>query len=822
MTTTAEDRSIRRVVVHAGIWGVAAALLVAVLSVTVWSDADPLLDAKPGLPLFVVLATVGQLAYVRVRHGDTDEELTFFEVVLAAAILVLAPAFALVATLLGVLIGEVLFRRPAIKMVYNLGNYAASAGAMVVTYNTLFPPGPSSTTNPFSWQSVLSLMIASMVFTAVNLVILAGLMHAVTGADRGGIFREEWRLSAFMAVGSAAVGAIGVALATNPETRALTPFALLPAVALWYAYGASAQHSEAQERNRWLVTLGGALAQQGQSGDLLEEAGEAIRQIVGAPRILVLSPGDTTPAHTRALQRIADDAGPHQLPADELPAGWYTGVATRLDMGGDEPGALLLGSDEPFRRSRIVALTRGWNLDEADAPVLGALVAAVGSAMRAGAAFNALTEETAKMTAVVDNTSDGIAMVDDAGRVRLWSQTMARMTGVEAGALDDGAGQPPDIVMHLVQASLDEDAAMDRVPVQMHLVRGDGEELDVSVTTVRVRESIALDSADEAGWVSILTVHDETRERRVERMKTDFVATISHELRTPITPIKGYAHLLSTRGERMKPEKRAHALKLIGDRADHLARLVDDLLMASRVSSEARLAVEMGVYDLGDIVHQAIASFPALSSRLTVTLPDEKLSIHCDRMRAIQCLSNLLGNAQKYTPEDSPVDVTAEVKGTQLSISIRDHGPGIPPSEQARVFERFYRREDPFTMRTGGAGLGLHIARELAQAMGGRLTLEDPPSGPGAQFVLMLNVADEQPTGDAGGGAAMDGNPGTPRELAAAGSRPGAGAGPNFRSSPAAPPGDPAMGPNFRPAPPGPPSRDATMDLPDDQRTAAT
>ena len=742
MTTTAEQGSIRRVVAITCVLGLTASLLVVALGTTVWADPD--LDSFEGLAFFIALSTLGQLVYVKVRHGATDEELTFFEVVLAAAVLTLSPTTALLATMLGMFIGELIIRRPWVKMAYNLGNYAASTSAMIITYNVLFPPGSDGM---FSLRSVMALLIAAIAFTTVNLTILAHLMHAATGIPRREVLTDEWRLSAFMAIGSVGIGAVGVALAQNPDTRALLPFALLPALALWYAYGAAAQHAEARERNRWLVTLGGALAQQGQSAGLLDEAGEAIRQIVGAPEIAFYSPTHGDPRDTSRSQLMAaieSETGPRPLTPQELPNRWRTGVATRLDMGADHPGALLLGSTAPYRRSRIAGRTRGWQLDDADAPVLGALVAAVGSAMRAGAAFSALTEETAKMTAVVDNTSDGIAMVDDSGHVRLWSQTMALMSGVDADALADGAEQP-EIVRTVIQASRDGQAAIDRAPVQVHLERADGEQLDVSISTVRVRESVTSSSGDVAGWVSILTVHDETRERRVERMKTDFVATISHELRTPITPIKGYAHLLVTRGDRMTTEKRNNALQLISDRADHLARLVDDLLMASRVSDGTRMAIEMGVEDLDVVVRQAVASFPQMAKRISVELPDEQVELQCDRVRAIQCLSNLLHNAEKYTPADSPIEVRAEVNGLQVRVHVRDHGAGIPLSEQDRVFQRFYRREDPFTMRTGGAGLGLHIARELAVAMGGGLSLETPSEGTGAEFVLSLSTSEAPP-----------------------------------------------------------------------------
>jgi PAS domain S-box-containing protein len=756
-----------------------------------------LLETLPGgLPLFVGLAAVGQLSYVWVRHGSTNEELTFFEVVLAAAILVLAPATAFGATLGGMLIGELIIRRPPIKLAYNLGSYAAATGAMVITYNVIFPPGPESA-DPFTWNSILALLCAAIVFTVVNTATLASLMHAAMGAEPREFIREEWQLSGFMAVGSVGIGAMGVALAANPDTRALVPFVLLPALALWYAYGAAAQHSEARERNRWLVTLGAALARQGQAEGLLVQAGEAIRQIVGAPELTIVLPptgGRPDPRAQVLLASLEANQDPRPLHPVELPPGWASGIVVPLELGPDGRGAFLLGATVPYRRGRIPTRTRGWTLEEADAPVLGALVAAVGSAMRAGAAFSALTEEKQKLTAVVDNTSDGIAMVDDAGQVRLWSQTMARMTGVDAGALEGSAGRVPTIVRTVIEASRDGQAASDRTPVQVHLVRGDGEELDVSISTVRVRESVASGSPEDAGWVSILTVHDETRERRVARMKSDFMATISHELRTPITPIKGYAHLLSTRGQRITPEKQAQALDVIVQSANRMERLVEDLLRATKDSETSRLAVKLGIEPLDDLVGKAVSGFPAMSDRITVSLPAGALLVRCDGDRVVQCLSNLIGNAEKYTDSDSPVDIDARVVGPNVQIHVRDHGPGIPASEQEKVFERFYRREDPLTMRTGGAGLGLHIARELALAMGGGLTVQTPTAGPGVEFVLHLPVATQAEIDDAA--QAPD-----PEEL------------PGYRPDPRKQPGS-GSGPTAHPG--------ATMSMPSTQRAAAT
>jgi signal transduction histidine kinase len=739
---------------------VALVLVLGGLSAIVVWRLTPFLTSPAGVPestgtwlsenlgygaLIVLLAAAGELVSVRVRRGDQSEDLTFLEVVLVVAVLTMPPLSVLAAMLLGLLLASVIQRRDWSKTLFNLGSYATSTSALIIIYYLL-----DDGEDRFGWESVLALIAASVVFSIINVVLLSLVFHVVVGAAPREYITDGWRLSASMALGGVGVGTTAVFLADSGGWP-LLPFVALPLLALWYAYGAEAAHVEARERNRWLVTLGGALAQHGRGSAPLAESAEAIRQIVGAPELLILDPNasDLDERTEAILASTWADQGPRALAPEELPAGWWTGVVTRLDLGSANPGALLLGSDVPYRLSRIAGRTRGWSLAEADAPVLGALVAAVGSAMRAGAAFDALTEETAKLTAVVDNTSDGIAMVDDSGRVRLWSQTMARMTGVDAGRLDQDLDSAPEVVRTLVAAAREGRTHADGTPapVQVHLVRDDGEQLDVSVSTVRIREASASAHSDESGWVSILTVHDETRERRVERMKTDFVATISHELRTPITPIKGYAHLLATRADRVTPEKRAQALRVISDRADHLSRLVDDLLLASQASEGARLAVELGIEDLGEVVEQAVTSFPQMSRRISVTLPSEPVLVQCDRIRAVQCLANLIGNAEKYAPAGSPVEIRVSVSGLQAHVHVRDHGPGIPDQEHDKVFERFYRREDPFTMRTGGAGLGLHIARELAVAMGGGLTLRNPAEGSGAEFVLHLLTSEAPAVG---------------------------------------------------------------------------
>jgi signal transduction histidine kinase len=243
----------------------------------------------------------------------------------------------------------------------------------------------------------------------------------------------------------------------------------------------------------------------------------------------------------------------------------------------------------------------------------------------------------------------------------------------------------------------------------------------------------------------VVVISDLTREYRTERLKSDFIAMVSHELRTPLTPIIGYVDLLRSRGERMTPQKRLDALNLIGDRAGHLSRLVEDLLLASRFGDnpdDVSLQVSEGTHDLGALATQAARDLG--SERVVLELPPGPVPAHCDDGRALQVLANLIGNGLKYSAADTEVTVGMRLEGTRVHVDVRDRGRGIPADQLAKVFDKFHRVEDPMTMSTSGTGLGLFIARRLARAMGGDVTVVSTLNS-GSVFTLSLTRANAEP-----------------------------------------------------------------------------
>jgi len=710
------------VTVCAGIVGVAA------VTVVPWSY-HPRIHATPiWAAILLALSCVGELAYVRMRHGTSFEDLTVYEAVVVASVLLLPPAAAMLVPLVALLAASAILRRRLVKTVFNLGSYAASTSAMVAIYTAL-----AGGQQPFSARSVGAVVVAAGAFAAVNLLALATVLSATEQSTLTSVIRAEWRLSAFMAIGNVALGAVAVALAM--QTPVLLPFASLPALTLGYAYRAVARGADERARTGHLVALGGMLATGSPPERVLLDVANVVQQAFDASAVRALVP-------SRGWIVTVPDG------ADRA-----TGQVEIVDAdGGDELGMvqlqLVLG-----QRSGVPG-ARPWQgkprrLSDSEKALLTSIVQMLASAVGTAVHAHALREETAKLASVVENASDGIVVLDGRGTVVLWSPALAAITGRDASTVVGTRStrrEPLSTLAEVLGATVVE--ALPPVDLTKAL-RPDQPCAAVALTVRRpdgderhLRASVsALFGADSMLQKMVVIVHDVTADERLSRLKNDFVATVSHELRTPITPIKGYARLLATRGAAMDDEQRSRALRVIEDRADHLSRLVDDLLLASKMSVDGLggIPMDLAAHDVVALVRHAVGGVSNIAERTVLDVPDGELVARCDPTRLNQCLTNMLTNAQKYSPPATPISVRVWSDDEAVTIAVADEGRGIPADELERIFHRFHRVEDPMTMTTDGTGLGLFITRELARAMGADISVVSE-LGVGSCFTLRLQV----------------------------------------------------------------------------------
>jgi two-component system phosphate regulon sensor histidine kinase PhoR len=249
---------------------------------------------------------------------------------------------------------------------------------------------------------------------------------------------------------------------------------------------------------------------------------------------------------------------------------------------------------------------------------------------------------------------------------------------------------------------------------------------------------------DAAGMVigTLVVFHDITHLRRLETSRRDFVANVSHELKTPITSIKGFVETLLA-GALKEPENAARFLHIIAQQTDRLNEIIDDLLSLSRIEQEAerhQIAFTRG--NLKEVLQAAgqvcAAKAAAKNISLQVNCPDGlRASFNAPLLE--QALVNLIDNAIKFSPVDSPVGLEAQRAGSEIVIRVKDQGGGIAPEYLERIFERFYRVDAGRSRKEGGTGLGLAIVKHIAQAHGGRVTVASTP-GRGSLFSLYLQA----------------------------------------------------------------------------------
>jgi PAS domain S-box-containing protein len=389
----------------------------------------------------------------------------------------------------------------------------------------------------------------------------------------------------------------------------------------------------------------------------------------------------------------------------------------------------LRSGERSFGALTLVAESR--ELEDSDFDLAQELAARAAIAVE-NARLYRQAEHRAEAALALAYVGDGVVLLDRDGRVRFWNSAAAAITGVRESEV---VGQRPAEVVRAWEeltrlAELADAATPERArPVTVPMETGSGDRW-VAITGVAFDEGV------------VYALRDVSDERALERARSDFVATASHELRTPLAAVYGAARTLRRTDIEIPAEQHDRFLEIIVSETERLTAIVSQILLAGQLE-EGRVDVTTAATDLAPLVESALDSArlrtpEQIELRLeqngarAVAIADE------DKLR--QVLVNLLDNAIKYSPDGG--DVVVELAGGhgRVLLTVRDRGLGIPPGEQERIFEKFYRLDPALTRGVGGSGLGLFISRELVARMGGSLTVRSQP-GDGAAFVVDLPAA---------------------------------------------------------------------------------
>jgi PAS domain S-box-containing protein len=341
-------------------------------------------------------------------------------------------------------------------------------------------------------------------------------------------------------------------------------------------------------------------------------------------------------------------------------------------------------------------------------------------------------EERADAGRVLTYVADGVLLVDREGIVRLWNPAAEKITGIPA----------TDLVGHAAAERIGGwRDALDSVPVSSSPDPGHPEVI------------VPIIGVDGERWISISGVRffhgtvyafrDVTEVRQLEELKADFIATASHELRTPLAAVYGAAQTLMRHDFALDEAGRDRFISLIADESERLGRIVNEILLANQLDA-GRVHLGSEAFEPGELIERVVDAARVHAPPNIVlhrVVPAGVPQVAADRDKVRQVLVNLVENAIKYSPGggriEMGIELGEEADAGMVIFFVRDEGLGIPPDEQARIFEKFYRLDPHMTRGVGGTGLGLYICSELVNRMGGHIWVESS-EGEGSTFLLSL------------------------------------------------------------------------------------
>lgn len=354
--------------------------------------------------------------------------------------------------------------------------------------------------------------------------------------------------------------------------------------------------------------------------------------------------------------------------------------------------------------------------DEIDVATL--LAGHAGAALGNAATYADVVRARDHEQAVIDGMADGMAVVGPDGTVVEWNAAAAELTGRPAA--------------EVVGAPLPFPVGPPRVATDHHLPDG---------RWIELLSSPLGDTGE-----TVVSFRDVSKAKSLDEAKDLFLATTSHELRTPITVIKGYVAILQRSWHRLSEAERADALASVAQRTDSLVALVNHLLLGARAGA-ARYSMETAAFDLAPAVHAAVEGFATVSDRhdIAVDVPDELPYVLGDPSSVEPLVGQLVENAIKYSPAGGEVRVVVHGSDGYAVVEVLDRGVGIAEGEGDKLFTRFYQAGNGDRREYAGMGLGLHIVRQLVEAQGGTVHAANRPDG-GARIGFTLPYAPAVPT----------------------------------------------------------------------------
>ena len=694
----------------------AVSLAVRVPQITKWSGEDTW-----GFVALAAGIAVGELFPLALRRGTEILYLSLTDAVWTAGLVLLlsgmphpvAPSILTAGVAVGTFLGQALRRRPAVKIAFNVGQYLFGITVAELIFQALHP---ASVSHPVIW---IYTAVAMAVFFAINASATALVISWVEGTPFPSVILPPLVPNAMHWVGNVSLGVLIAVIWT--EAPSAVPLMAVPLGVSYSAYRAWLRGLEERDALRNLYEAGRSLV-----GPLDEVGFDRFLSLVSkvltanaAELVIIEGQKVTIQSETSKLVLTASsDGNGSRSPHAYVPV-----------RDGLAPQVAVIG--EPDNPEGLLAVYRAEPLTASDRSLLETLGSQVRASLLNQRLYREVADQRARLADIISNTTDGIFTADSKGRILSWNPAMEGITGLSESLVIGHTWSELIESKTMSSSSIGVSSRMEEIL----LIRADGSEQWIRAT----RGPIDDPEGELDG--EVVVARDVTAQREADNAKADFIATVSHELRTPLTPLKGLiGTLLSGVGEDSVQARREY-YEIMKRQASRLERLILDLLQVSSIDAGG-LSLEIGLVDLKALVTERTEEIRSEHSdrRVDLRTPDSPMFIHADAFRAGQVVGNLLSNAVKHSPGGSPLEISVAAAGNEAVVSVRDQGEGIYPSDHDRVFERFYRSDDTKARQTGGAGLGLYIAKRLVEAMGGRIWLTSAP-GEGSTFSFSLPLA---------------------------------------------------------------------------------